>query len=192
MTFNVNVSTFSHNLWRFKEVLAKGISFGTKRQDNCDYSLTRSCLGWAFFAGADCKASDYSSALLTSPYDLFIVRMPLSKLCQVIFPMVWVSGTITLIVIEGLFNLSFLYKSLMLILSVWYFCFLRYNVVRWACMFSNQTCIIATQGRFIYYAEMLVFKMSSIQMVPWQWGSLKMLRHTESLNREMLLLVAQV
>jgi len=59
-------------------------------------------------------------------------------------------------------------------------------------MFSSQTCIMATQGRFIYYAEILVFKMSSIQMVPWQWGSLKMLRHTESLNREMLLLVAQV
>lgn len=109
-----------------------------------------------------------------------------------LFAMVWVSKTITFIVIEGLFNLSFLYNTLMLILSVWYFCLLRFNMVRWACMFSSQTCIMATQGRFIYYAEILVFKMSSIQMVPWQWGSLKMLRHTESLNREMLLLVAQV
>ena len=191
MTFNINASTFSHDLWKFKEVLAKGYPLVLKGR----ITVTLHWLGHVLAEHSLLELIVRQVMIRLQCWHLPMTSSLSGCLCPNstrLFPMVWVSGTIILIVIEGLFKLSFLYNTLMLILSVWYFCLLRFNMVRWACMFSSQTCIIATQGRFIYYAEMLVFKMSSIQMVPWQWGSLKMLRHTESLNREMLLLVSQV
>lgn len=39
---------------------------------------------------------------------------------------------------------------------------------------------------------MFVFKMSGVQMAKCQWGSLKMLRHTERLNKEMFFCIVQV
>lgn len=84
MPFNVNSPTFSRKLWKFKEVVEKVYPLVLEGGITVSVHWMGHFFNRAFFAGAVCKGSYGSPAILTSPCNLFIVSMLVSKLHQVI------------------------------------------------------------------------------------------------------------